>query len=65
MVTSGAAAARGGLGFSTEEQRIEVLAWLLQDRGNRVDINQREYEFLWMSGLLEGTFDGNSAALCG
>lgn len=46
-------AALGGLGFSTEEQRIEVLAWLLQDGRTGTDINQREYELLWIDSWRE------------
>ena len=50
-------AALGGLGFSTEEQRIEVLAWLLQDGRTGTDINQREYEFLWIDSWREHSME--------
>lgn len=49
-------AALGGVGYNAEE-RIEVLAWLLQDEKIGIDINQREYEFSGIEWWREKTME--------
>lgn len=48
-------AAHGGVGYSTEEERIKVLAWLLEKTG--IDINQRKHEFSGMESWREETME--------
>ncbi|ODM21295.1 hypothetical protein SI65_04348 [Aspergillus cristatus] len=48
-------AAHGGVGYSTEEERIEVLAWLLEKTG--IDINQWKHEFSGMESWRRDTME--------
>lgn len=50
-------AAQGGVGYGTEEERIKVVVWLLQDEKTGIDISQREYEFSGIERWREETVE--------